>query len=53
MAWKYMGDGSQFVPGVPARDLTSKEVKERDIQEAVETSDLYKKDSAKKAEGDK
>ena len=53
MAWKYVGDGA-FIPGVPARDLSDKEVKELGIQEAVEASDLYKKDSAKKkAEGSK
>ena len=48
MAWKYVGDGA-FIPGVPAR-----EVRELGIQEAVEASDLYKKESAKKqAAGDK
>jgi hypothetical protein len=53
MAWKYMGKGD-FIPGVPARDLSDKEVKELGIQEAVEASDLYKKESAKKqAAGDK
>ena len=52
MAWKYGGTGD-FIPGVPARDLSDKEVKELDIQEAVEASDLYKKESAKKAAGDK
>jgi hypothetical protein len=53
MAWKYVGDGA-FIPGVPARDLSDKEVKELGIQEAVEASDLYKKESAKKqAAGDK
>jgi hypothetical protein len=53
MAWKYVGDGSQFIPGIPARDLSAKEVKELGIQEAVEASDLYKKTTAKKpAEGD-
>ncbi len=51
MAWKYVGDGA-FIPGVPARDLSAKEVKELGIQEAVEASDLYKKTTAKKAEGD-
>ena len=52
MAWKYVGDGA-FIPGVPARDLSEKEIKELDIQEAVEASDLYKKESAKKPAGDK
>jgi hypothetical protein len=53
MAWKYVGNGD-FIPGVPARDLSDKEVKELGIQEAVEASDLYKKESAKKqAAGDK
>ena len=52
MAWKYVGDGA-FIPGVPARDLSEKEIKELDIQEAVEACDLYKKESAKKAAGDK
>ena len=52
MAWKYVGDGA-FIPGVPARDLSEKEIKELDIQEAVEASDLYKKESAKKPSGDK
>jgi hypothetical protein len=52
MAWKYVGNGD-FIPGVPARDLSDKEVKELDIQEAVEASALYKKTTAKKpAEGD-
>jgi len=52
MAWKYVGDGA-FIPGVPAKDLSEKEVKELNIQEDVEASDLYKKESAKKAAGDK
>jgi hypothetical protein len=52
MAWKYVGDGA-FIPGVPAKDLSDKEVRELNIQEAVEASDLYKKESAKKAAGDK
>jgi hypothetical protein len=52
MAWKYVGDG-RFIPGIPARDLSEKEVKDLNAQEAVEASDLYKKESAKKAAGDK
>jgi hypothetical protein len=46
MAWKYVGDGA-FIPGVPAKDLSDQEVKELGIQEAVEASDLYKKESGR------
>ena len=52
MAWKFVGgDDGAFIPGVPARDLSDKEVKELGVQEAVEASDLYKKERAKKPEG--
>ena len=50
MTWKYVGNG-RFIPGIPARDLTDKEVKELKAQEAVEASDLYTKERAKKPEG--
>jgi hypothetical protein len=53
MAWKYIGDG-RFIPGIPARDLSDREVKELKVEADVEASDLYKKDSkGKKPEGDK
>jgi hypothetical protein len=53
MAWKYVGNG-EFIPGIPARDLSDKEVKELEVEADVEASDLYKKESAnKKAAGDK
>lgn len=48
MAWKYLGDGSQFIPGIPARDLSDNEVKELDVKVDVEASDLYKRESAGK-----
>jgi hypothetical protein len=53
MPWKYVGHGDEFIPGIPARDLSDKEVKELGIEEDVKASDLYKKESAKKAAGDK
>ena len=40
--WKWLGK-SEFVPGVPARDLTRIEVNSRGIQSIVEKSPLYKK----------
>ena len=52
MAWIYVGNG-EFIPGIPARDLSDKEVKELKVEADVEASDLYKKESAKKAAGDK
>jgi hypothetical protein len=53
MGWKYVDKAGRFIPGVPARDLTDKEVKELGVQEQVESSPLYKKDLArgKKPEG--
>ena len=56
MAWKYMGDGSQFIPGIPARDLSDTEVKELNVEVDVEASNLYKRESAgkkKSADGGK
>jgi hypothetical protein len=50
MAWKYVGNG-RFIPGIPARDLTDKEVKELKVEADVEASDLYKKERGKKPEG--
>ena len=50
MGWKYVGDGA-FIPGIPARDLSDKEVKELGVQADVETSDLYKKDAGKTTKG--
>ena len=48
MAWKYLGDGSQFIPAIPARDLSDNEGKELDVKADVEASDLYKRESASK-----
>jgi hypothetical protein len=51
MAWKYVGNG-RFIPGIPARDLSDKEVKQLKVEADVEASDLYKKDNkGKKPEG--
>ena len=47
--WKWLGE-AEFVPGCPARDLTSAEVERRGIRDEVEASPLYKKIAAKKAE---
>jgi hypothetical protein len=55
MAWKYVGKGA-FHPGIPARDLSDREVKELGCEADVEASDLYKRESArpkKAVEGDK
>ena len=46
--WKWLGK-SQFIPGVPARDLTQEEVEERGIQKVVEMSPLYKKVSVEES----
>lgn len=40
--WKWLGK-LEFVPGAPARDLSSQEVEKRGIQNLVEKSPLYKK----------
>jgi hypothetical protein len=32
MTYKYTGDGSQFIAGVPARDLTDSEFKALDVK---------------------
>ena len=56
MAWKYLGDGSQFIPGIPAKDLSDNEVKELHVEADVEASDLYKREAAgkkKSADGGK
>jgi hypothetical protein len=56
MAWKYLGDGSQFIPGIPAKDLSDNEVKELQAEADVEASDLYKRESTgrkKPADGGK
>ena len=53
MAWKYVGNGDQFIPGIPARALTDKEVKELGAEADVEASDLYKQEKkVKKPSGD-
>jgi hypothetical protein len=52
MAWKYVGDGA-FIPGVPAKDLSDKDVRDLNIEEAVRASDLYKQEKkVKKPSGD-
>jgi hypothetical protein len=38
--WKWLGK-NEFVPGVPARDLTDEEVDRRGIRDLVELSPLY------------
>jgi hypothetical protein len=56
MAWKYVGKGGSFLPGVPARDLSDRELKELGREADVEACDLYKRESGrpkKAAEGDK
>ena len=56
MAWKYVRDGSQFIPGIPARDLSDSEVKELHVEADVDASDLYKREAAgkkKSADGGK
>lgn len=42
--YRYVGDGS-WLPGVPARDLTSEEIAalEAEIIEAIEACGLYEK----------
>ncbi len=43
MTYKYTGDGSQFIAGVPARDLTDSEFKALDVnlQKQCLESGLY------------
>lgn len=59
--WKFLGH-NEFVPGVPARDLTDEEVERRGIAHLVEASPLYElveakvpvaEKSDKKTKGDK
>lgn len=51
--WKWLGE-NEFIPGVPARDLTDEEIDKRGIRELVEQSKLFKKvRSQEKKEGDK
>ena len=47
MAGKYVGKGGRFIPGIPARDLTDKEVKELKAEADVEASALYVKGDKK------
>ena len=43
MTWKYVGDG-EFIPGVPARDLSDEEASEH----GVEDSPLYERVTEKR-----
>ena len=52
MAWKYVGDGDEFIPGIPARDLSDAEVKELGVRDDVEASPLYEKTSGRSKKTD-
>lgn len=55
--WKWLGDKAEFIPGVPARDLTKEEIEIRGIGDVVERSPLFIKQSVKETktenQGDK
>ncbi len=46
MAYEYIGDG-QFIPGVPARDLTDAEAKQYEVTK----SPLYRAQKSKRGAG--
>jgi hypothetical protein len=52
MAWKYVGDGDEFIPGIPARDLSDAEVKDLGVSEDVEASPLYEKSNSRSKKTD-
>ena len=47
ITWKWHGV-KEFIPGVPARDLTDEEVDVRGVRELVEASPLFEKVMPKK-----
>ncbi len=42
--FRFVGDGSRFIPGVPARDLTPEEADR--FADAIRGSDLYQPEAA-------
>lgn len=47
MAWKYVGEGA-FLPGVPARDISDEEARERGIEATLKASSIYRRVSEKR-----
>jgi hypothetical protein len=52
MGWKYIGEGA-YLPGVPARDISDEEAKERGLEETLKASTIYRRvpDRRDKPEG--
>jgi len=50
--WKWLGK-DEFVPGVPARDLSEEEVESRGVKALVEQSVLYKRTEIEAAKKEK
>lgn len=41
IVYKWVGADDEFIPGVPARDLTQKDIDKRGVQDIVKNSELY------------
>lgn len=39
--WRWRGDGTRFLPGVPPRDIDEGEASELGVVDAIVASDLY------------
>lgn len=56
--YKYLGqrdaphDRRDYLPGIPARDITDKEAKDRGWAETLKASPLYEETAAAKAKGE-
>jgi len=54
--WKYEGEGA-YLPGIPARDISDQEAQEREIEETLKASTIYRHvpdrpEKPEKAEGE-
>jgi hypothetical protein len=39
--WKYVGDGA-YLPGIPARDISDEEARERGIEDTLTAASIYR-----------
>lgn len=40
--WKYEGQAGEFLAGIPARDISDEEAREREIEPALKASRIYR-----------
>ena len=43
MGWKYMAEDGAFLPGIPARDISDEEARERGIEDQLKASTIYRR----------